>query len=196
MDQYLYLNGFYFFDVDISSVVGYLSDRNNYKEFDMKQVKDKTNFREVENLTTINPLPPEIIKGLISSLPQELQDYANNFDIKSSANICYEGFEIPPHKDSFDDKEPYYDAVNVVANILFYITPEEFEGRDFVYGVTKTANIDEEDYYWGSPKLETLGQLTPQTGKGVVISTLNPKFWHAVTELIKGTVIRCHLLLY
>ena len=173
----LYEKGFIFFDeIDIPEEVKfYLSDINNYtiKEdedhvFEMKEFPD----------FILNLLLPSISK--ISTKVTGL-----------GAKMFLQGYSLYPHRDTITESN-----YNVSSSIfLLWFCPDNFEGREFVWGEIKDLDKIElletkqfcTEIGWDDPNLITLGEFKPSTGAGVVFDRINPRWWHGVKELISSS---------
>jgi len=139
---------------------------------------------------------PSLCAAIREALPPGFREEVKNFEDVFAAVWCEEGFALPPHRDFYDVP----DALNksLIAIIILYLCPYEFEGREFVYGKIKTRSTESMvDWSWDDPDLETVGTITPKTGTGVIISPINPEWWHGVRRMESGgPVIAVSMTLY
>jgi hypothetical protein len=131
-------------------------------------------------------ITPYVVEGF----PKELQDFLVDYELHFMAYKCEEGYELSPHRDFFDGFKTYNEKIEDVMalmHIVFWVTPFEFEGREFVWGNIENAHIYKKDFLsWDDPNLKQLGSIKPQTGKAVIIDTFNSQFWHGVKRLESG----------
>jgi len=175
MQTKLYLEGFYRFNgVTYSETVkAHLTDIKNYS--DSKNYKESINSLELSTLSTL------LVQEIVHGLPDDIQHFIASKTITWGATSNGKGFSLRPHSD-------YVWGVGhmpgACANIVLWLCPEKFEGREFIYGRTlEETGEPYPPYEWGDANLVQLGEIKPATGMGILLDRVNPKWWHGVKEL-------------
>ena len=107
-----------------------------------------------------------------------------HFHIDWCATLFRKGNSLPPHLD--------VEGVlhnEVYARIIIWVTPPEFEGREFVWGSIKDPIPGVLGYGWNHPNLTEVGRIKPRTGLGYILDIQNPNIYHGVTELTSETPV-------
>ena len=174
----LYNKGFIFFDgVEYSKkYLDFLLNKSNYIE-NMEW--------PVRNILFRTSIPPEL--NIFCLLPSFIQDQYREQKVIWNAKMVHKGYVVRPHRDAVF----VYDYLPGEVIIILWITPEPYEGREFVYGRIKdlskietkiSDNVITQLGIYDS-NLEIHGMVKPKTGMGVLIDRTNPIWWHSVEEL-------------
>jgi len=170
-----------------ADLVDYLLDKSNYSV--VTQVMGRTS--QVFKHLGISRVPQDWIKKIVEGYPDELREEFSKYRLGAHANYCEKGFSMLPHRDFFANNHYGYSEVGI-GSLLSYVAPSgEPIGREFVYGkVRSPITLQENPIDWDDPRLEKLGEITPKTGRGVLVDALCGKWWHGVTPLLsEGPVI-------
>jgi len=153
---------------------------------------------ESPNETLSNEIPqvPEPYKEILTkAFIKKFPFFSDAKKITWDAKIMHEGYGLYMHREylyidpshQISDVTPYY--------FMTWLTPFNFEGRDFVYGELKDPAVlgplnndskGPEGFNFTHEALNLLGRLRPDTGMCCFLDRVDPKWWHAVDKMPKG----------
>jgi len=109
----------------------------------------------------------------------------SKYEVHWLAKIHDAGFYLHPHRAYHGDNMEYQGP----AMILTWLTPDNYHGREFVYGEFTDINFSQNIFPWDYPYLVERGRIQPKTGTFCVMDRLSYKWWHAVTEQKSNGII-------
>lgn len=168
---------------------------------DLKYLTDLSNY-SIGNyhggmFKRLSPLQESTQRNINNSFPTSVKEFISSFKISWGGIAAEKGFCLSPHNDSLI-RSGGKNIVPGPALVVFWICPNDFEGREFVWGKVKdfdktetsyTYEGERNAYSWDDPNLEFLGKIKPKTGSGVIIDRTNPIWFHAVSELLTDTCV-------
>ena len=182
----LYERGFIFFEgfVFTDRLRGFLLDNKNYTS--------ETNFKDEPFIET-ELTDTDILRDIAKGFPSAFLEQFCRHEIYWQARRAFKGSYIEPHHDDYSDNPR---GRTGAGQIIVWLVEAPFEGREFVWGEVVDFSKLPDSYPTATnttvqdPKVfKELGSIKPQTGQGVIISRLNPIFWHSVSPLLTDTSV-------
>jgi len=182
-------DGFLFFSYSPDpSLKKHFLDINNYREYKKEVIPMDGDGNVVTIEKFIKPVEDPYHSLFHSYTPEGYKPSRDGYE----AHMFLKGDILGPHT-----VPPFLNNDIVRAGIIFWFTPTHFEGREFIFGKVhgpdQILGTDEvcpiTKYSWKDKRLEEILRIKPYTGLGMLLDASDPKWYHAVSELISDTPV-------